>query len=206
MDGKRRAVGRWLKRCLAALVLVAAVYILGNALAIWLYADVDETAAADVAVVLGAGASDIEVSPVFQERLNHACWLYQEGYVKKLLLTGGYGEGNLHSDAYVAGEYLQACGIPQEDILLEEASAITEENLKNAKAILEAGGYGDALIVSDPLHMKRAMRMAQDFGFDARPSPTTTSRYRSLKTRLGFLARETFLYIGYKWARPFRLE
>ncbi len=34
-------------------------------------------------------------------------------------------------------------------------------------------------------------------------SPTSTTRYISLKTKLPFLAREVFFYIGYKWYRWF---
>ena len=48
------------------------------------------------------------------------------------------------------------------------------------------------LIVSDPLHMRRAMAMAAAEGFNARPAPTPTSRYRSLATQIPFLAREVW--------------
>ena len=59
-------------------------------------------------------------------------------------------------------------------------------------------GFKDALIVSDPLHMKRAMRMAADYGITAYSSPTPTTRFVSLRSKLPFLAREVFFYIGYK--------
>ncbi len=58
-----------------------------------------------------------------------------------------------------------------------------------------------AIIVSDSLHMKRAMLLAEDAGINAYSSPTPTSRYVSLRTKIPFLARETFYYIGYKWYR-----
>ena len=59
-------------------------------------------------------------------------------------------------------------------------------------------GFETALIVSDPLHMKRAMLLAKDAGIDCSSSPTTTSRYISLKSKLKFLCREVFYYTGYK--------
>ena len=61
-----------------------------------------------------------------------------------------------------------------------------------------------AIIVSDPLHMKRAMLMAKDYGIPAYTSPTTTSMYKSLKTKIPFLLREEFFYIGYRIVRIFR--
>jgi uncharacterized SAM-binding protein YcdF (DUF218 family) len=54
-----------------------------------------------------------------------------------------------------------------------------------------------ALIVSDPLHMKRAMRMAAELGVEASPAPTPTSRYRSWATKAPFLARELYFYNHY---------
>jgi uncharacterized SAM-binding protein YcdF (DUF218 family) len=54
-----------------------------------------------------------------------------------------------------------------------------------------------AIIVSDPLHMKRAMMMADDLGIEAVSSPTPTTRYRSLRTKLGFLVRELYFVHHY---------
>jgi uncharacterized SAM-binding protein YcdF (DUF218 family) len=58
-------------------------------------------------------------------------------------------------------------------------------------------GIESAVVVSDPLHMKRAMMMADDLGIVAASSPTPTSRYRSLKTKLRFLLRELYFIHHY---------
>ncbi len=94
-------------------------------------------------------------------------------------------------------------GIPGTAIILEEESSITQENLENAKKLMDKNGYATALIVCDPLHMRRAMLLARDSGIKAYSSPTTTTMYRSLRTKLPFLAREVFFYIGYQWYRIF---
>ncbi len=187
-----------------AVLLVAAVYLAAVAVGIVNYGKTDEKCPCDVAIVLGAATTDGEVSPVYRERINHGIWLYQNQYVDYLIFTGGVGEGNTLSDAFAAKEYAVEKGIPANAIFLEERSTITEENLKYAKEIMEENSWNTALIVSDPLHMKRAMLMAKDFGMDAYSSPTTTSMYKSLKTKLPFLAREEFFYIGYWLLRPFR--
>lgn len=191
-------------RITAILFLAAFIYATVCAVSIVSYSKTDETCAADTAIILGAGADDNGVSPVFRERLRHGIWLYKEGYVKKLIITGGVGEGNENSDAYIGMQYVMSESVPAEAILIEETSTITEENLENAAAIMEEEELYDALIVSDPLHMKRAMLMAEDKGINAHSSPTATSMYRSTGAKLRFLARELFFYCGYRIVRVFR--
>ena len=168
------------------------------------YGKRDEKAPSDVAIVLGAATTNGEVSPVYRERINHAIWLYENGYVDYLILTGGFGDGNSVSDSAAAKNYAISRGIPENVIFIEEASTITEENLEQAKIIMDNNSLNTAILVSDPLHMKRAMRMADDYGIDALTSPTPTSMYRSLKTKLPFLLREEFFYIGYLIVSIFR--
>lgn len=184
--------------------LLLIVFAIGIAISIWNYGKVDEKAPADVAIVLGAAISDGEVSPVYRERINHAITLYEEGTVDFIILTGGFGEGSYKSDSQVAKEYALSQDVPEERILIEEKSTITEENLEFSKEIMEENDLETAIIVSDPLHMKRAMLMAKDYNITALSSPTTTSMYKSLKTKIPFLLREEFFYVGYCIVRVFR--
>lgn len=191
-------------RVLLSILLLAAVALGWLAYSIVDYGRKDEKCQADVAIVLGASVTDTEVSPVLRERLNHGIWLYQNGYVDYLILTGGVGEGDTLSEAYVSKQYVLSQGISEEVIFLEDESGITEENLQNAKAIMDTHNWETAIVVSDPLHMKRAMLMAEDYGIAAYSSPTPTSMYRSLRTKAGFLLREEVYYIGYVFAKIFR--
>ena len=184
--------------------LLLIVFAIGIAISIWNYGKVDEKAPADVAIVLGAAISDGEVSPVYRERINHAITLYEEGTVDFIILTGGFGEGSYKSDSQVAKEYALSQGIPEERLLIEEKSTITEENLEFSKEVMEENDLETAIIVSDPLHMKRAMLMAEDYNINALSSPTPTSMYKSLKTKIPFLLREEFFYVGYCIVRVFR--
>ena len=187
-----------------ALVLASAIlYSLFCAVSIVQYAGIDEAAPADCIIVLGAGTDGKTPNAVFRERLHHAVTLYENGYSDRILLTGGDSPGNEHSDAYIAGQYLLTLGIPEEAILLEEKSTITQENLQFAKQIMEAEDLSTCILVSDPLHMKRSMLMAKDCQIEGFPSPTPTTRYQTWKTKLPFLARETFFYVGYQVYRIF---
>ena len=174
-----------------------------SAVAIVRYAKVDERYWADCIIVLGAGTDGKEPNPVFRERLNHAITLYEGGYSRHIILTGGLFEGNTLTDSQIAANYLTSNGIPADVILLETKSTITQENLSGARDIMYAEGMTTALIVSDPLHMKRAVLMARDCCIQPYSAPTPTTRYQTWKTKIPFLLRETFFYVGYRIHRNF---
>ena len=196
--------GDCMKKIISLAVCAVVLFVAFTAISIVTYGKKDNKTHADAVIVLGAGASDDGVSPVFRERINHGIWLYENGFANFLILTGGMGEGNTKSDAFIAKEYAISQGVPEHAILIEEKSTITEENLKFAKERMDENGLLTAIIVSDPLHMKRAMLMAKDYGITGYSSPTPTTMYKSIKSQLPFLAREEFFYIGYCIVRLFR--
>jgi len=192
-----RSFGKILLAVLAVVILILVV----TAVRIFRYGNVAVDKQADAAVVLGAAVWSQNVSPVFRERINHAVNLYQEGKVRKLIFTGGQGNANEPTEAAAASSYAQANGIPVQDILIEQRSHTTFENIVNAKQLADANHLKTVLIVSDPMHMKRAMTMAKDVGLIAYPSPTPTTRYVGWRTQMSELVRETFYYLGYLIAR-----
>ncbi|MCU0847024.1 MAG: YdcF family protein [Spirochaetes bacterium] len=158
----------------------------------------------DVAVVLGAASWGSDPSPVFRERINHAVWLYKNGYVGKIIFTGARDSRNEPPESIVARNYaVMDKEIPEKDILLETRSRTTMQNLYFANEICRKNGLKKMLIVSDPLHMMRAMKIAGDFGMDAVQAPTPTSLYRSWFSKVGFLAREVYYYSSYCIMREF---
>lgn len=190
------------KIILAILLIILTSYFI---VSIQIYADskVDETTKADAAIVLGTAIWDAKPSPVFRERINHAVLLYKNDSVDFLIFTGGIGEGKEYSESAIGKRYAIENGVPESKIFIEEKSTITDENLKFAKEIINEYKFSKVLIVSDPLHMKRAMLMAKNHNINAYSSPTKTSRYISAKSKFGFVMRETFFYIGYKIHRIF---
>ena len=134
------------------IIIVALVicYVFSNAVSIYIYSFKDDARNADVAIVLGASTYNGHPSPVYQERINHAVDLYNKHLVKKIIMTGGYGKGNPVSDAYNAKLYAVSQGVPEDDVLTEDQSTVTLENLINAKKIMDVYNYQTALIVSDP--------------------------------------------------------
>jgi len=191
-------------RLILATAIILLIFIVYTAYSIWSYGSKDQLVKTDAAIVLGAAAWDNEPSPVLRERINHAIWLYENDYVEKIIFTGGKGEGDLYAESEVARDYVISKNVTPDDILIETKSKITEENLKYAFAIAAGKNFETFTIVSDPLHMKRAMLIANDLGMDAYTSPTPSSVYKTMKSKFPFLMRELFYYIGYIVTSPFR--
>lgn len=189
------------KKIITILILIIISYVIYVSSDIYFYGNIDELNKADAAIILGAGVWGDEPSPVFKERINHGIWLYTNDYVDKLIFTGGKGKGEAYSESSVAMNYAIANSVSSEDIFIEEQSTITQDNLLYASKIIEDNNFSQVIIVSDPLHMKRAMLMANDYGLKAWASPTPTTKYTSMKSKLPFLFREVFLYIGYQFYR-----
>ncbi len=160
-------------------------------------AALDDTRQADAAIVMGAAAYGDKPSPVFEQRIAHGINLYKNGTVKKLILTGGYGDGAEMSESEVARRYAMEKGIPEHDLLVEKKSRTTLENLVQACDLMKAHQLKDALLVSDPLHMERAARMMHDLGVTAHCSPTPTTLYTSTASKAGFLIREVYAITVY---------
>jgi len=172
---------------------------------IYLFGRNRSSASADAAVVLGAAAWGPKPSPVFRERLNEAARLYKDGRITSVVVTGGVGRLGGPSESSVGKDYLVDQGIPAPKIFTEEGSRTTWENLVNAKRVCIEHDISSVLIVSDPLHMRRAIAMAKGVGLDAASSPTSSSLYTGGKKTVQFWLREAWFLVGYwlsfRWTR-----
>jgi uncharacterized SAM-binding protein YcdF (DUF218 family) len=178
------------------LVLIATLYI---AWSIYHYGyQIDKTDyRADGALVLGAAVWGEKPSPIFRERINHAIWLYRTGRVRMLIFTGGTPKNHYPTEAEIGRQYAIKQKVIPSDILMEDRSRTTYENLRNASQDGSSIGLKSYLVVSDHYHMCRAMLIAHDLGIRAFPSPTKTTRYQTRGLRIRFLVQETYHYIAY---------
>ncbi len=161
---------------------------------VYQFSQIDQTRPADAAIVLGAGVIRGRPSAVLRARINHAIQLYEDGYVEKIIFTGGVGRRDTLSEAEVARNYAVAQGLPANVLLMEKTSTNTAENLANAQTIANEYELETFLIVSTPFHMKRAISLADDLGLDASPSPTRTIRWINGFTRTYAFLREVAAY------------
>ena len=94
-----------------------------------------------------------------------AAELYHQGFAPKVLFTGGLGrntEGLLpEPEAVRFAKVAMECGVPAEDILLEEKSTNTKENIEFTRVLLEREGIptGHILGVHQPF-MERRIKAA----------------------------------------------
>ena len=90
-----------------------------------------------------------------------AAELYLQGYAPKVLFTGGLGrntEGLLpEPEAVRFAKVAMECGVPEEDILIEDRSTNTKENIEFTRQLLEEAGvpYGHVLGVHQPFMERR---------------------------------------------------
>ena len=168
------------------------IWLFSIGLVIWRFGEQNFSRPSDCIIVLGAAVEGGHPSPVFEERINHALNLYREGVAPYIIFTGGVGEGQDYSESSVAEAYALVHGVPHTAILTENASRTTKQNINEAFKVMQGRGLNSAILVSDPLHLKRASVMAKNVGVEAVSSPTPTTRYRTWKTKLGFLVREIY--------------
>lgn len=143
----------------------------------------DMASKADAIVVLGAAEYAGKPSPVLQARLDHAFDLFKQGFAPIIITTGGTHPGEDFSEGEVGRNYLIKKGIPESQIIAEENSLTTKQNIMRVEEILNdekleilLGKKPEKVIlVSDPFHMYRAVSIAEDAGIDAVSSPTRTS-------------------------------
>lgn len=203
MSRVRRRRGGGVGRSLLMLVLACALWLGGVAAWITWVGERDQATRADAIIVLGAAAYDAVPSPVFKARIEHGIALFNRGYAARLIFTGGYGGiGARYAESQVARRYAIRQGVPEEAILIEAASQTTFQNLHEARQLLQEHGLRRVIVVSDPLHMARALRLSRGLGIDAVGSPTPSTRFRSLRTRLEFLAREVYFFHRDLFVRP----
>jgi uncharacterized SAM-binding protein YcdF (DUF218 family) len=193
-----RRASSFLKNLLSVFFVAIFIHIIFIAINIYLFSRVNKITKADAAVILGASVWYNEPSPVFRERINHGIWLYKNGYVNYLLFTGGIGKNSDMSESSIARNYAINHSVPVGKIFIEEISRITFGNIIYAKEIIKKYGFDKIIIVSDPLHMKRAITMARDNDLNVYSSPTPTTGYITIKTKINFLLYETFFYFIYE--------
>jgi len=130
---------------------------------------------ADVAVVFGARAyADGRPSDALSDRVRTACELYREGQVKKLLFSGGPGDGSVHETESMRRAAL-ASGVKAEDILLDPDGLNTERTVVNSAMVCRKLGLRRVLAVSHFYHLPRIKMTYQREGIEAYTVPAKES-------------------------------
>lgn len=113
----------------------------------------------DYVVVLGAGLIGDQVTPLLASRIEKGIAIYQKHPGSKLIMSGGQGPDELMAEGQAMANYAFEQGIPVEDIVIENQSTNTEENLKFSYALMKPGTR--FALVTNYYHVFRALLLAR---------------------------------------------
>lgn len=151
--GRRRAV-----IVLLALILAAALAFLAL-LGVVISGSRDEIRGEPgVMIVLGCQVKPWGPSILLQDRMDKALAYWQEHPEVVIVASGGQGADEPMSEAAAMRDYFVEQGVPEGQILLEERSANTLENLRFSLELLAENGYdttADMAVVSNGFHLAR---------------------------------------------------
>ena len=159
---------------------------------IWFgYIHTPNTKVQGTVVVLGCGIREDRPSQVLQARLDAALSYLNKHPNTPVVVTGGVGDDEVHSEAYVMRKYLLENGIDTTRIYCEDRSRDTAQNITYAGEIIRQEGLPETmLIATDGFHQFRAYLHAGDVGHQAYALPVTSFTFATFSMQPEFWVRE----------------
>ena len=115
----------------------------------------DNLHAADLTVVLGNKVRpDGQPSQALKARLDHTVRLYQQGYCKLILVSGGHGKEG-YDEPVVMRNYLEEAGVPSTIIFEDNGGSNTWHTAQNTAAFMKERHLSSVLVVSQYFHLPR---------------------------------------------------
>lgn len=124
---------------------------------------------ADAIVVLGAGIHrDGTLGKNSLRRAVQGIVLYRQGLAPLIVFSGTSYEGS-PVESEVRASLARQLGVPQEAILLESHADTTAEEAENITAQLRQRGVKRILLITNSLHLRRAVPRFEKFGLKVFP-------------------------------------
>ena len=118
---------------------------------------------AHTVIVLGASVkSNGNLSVMLRDRVESALFLYNEGKVKRFLLSGDNGSVD-YNEPQAMKRYLIERGVPEAYIYLDYAGFDTYDSMYRSRAVFEVK---NAIIVTQQFHLPRALYIARKMNLD----------------------------------------
>lgn len=170
--------------CLTALLAIAVCYILATFMGFLLYSELclflPRNPQCDFVIVHGAGLlHGTDVSPLLAARLDKGIAVFRKsGAGTKIIVSGGQGGDEKVTEASAMKSYLLAKGIPEEDIISEDRSRTTWENIGYSKKLIDGLKPGGRVIfVTNNYHVFRTGYYAHKQHLRARGVGCRTALY-----------------------------
>jgi uncharacterized SAM-binding protein YcdF (DUF218 family) len=123
-------------------------------------------------IVLGAGVRGTTPSLTLIQRLEATLeYVNKQDKEVSIIVSGGQGKGEDISEALAMKNYLTSKGIKESNIIMEDKSTTTNENLKFSKKIIEEVRKEpiekfDVTIITSDFHTYRSSKIADKLGYN----------------------------------------
>lgn len=126
----------------------------------------DDLEVCDVAIVLGSKVNpDGTLSKSLRGRLEKTIDLYQKGYYKNIIVSGGIGKEG-YDEAEVMKYYLVENGVDVNSIIVDNQGVNTMATAVNSKKICEENGFTSYMVISQFFHISRIKLAFKTVGID----------------------------------------
>ncbi|KRK34470.1 hypothetical protein FC28_GL000561 [Lactobacillus crispatus DSM 20584 = JCM 1185 = ATCC 33820] len=143
----------------------------------------------DYIVVLGAGIMVTKVTPLLAARISRGIEIYHKNPGSKLIMSGGQGPSENIPEAVAMAEYAEKLGINKNDIIIENKSKTTQQNLQFSHALMKPNSC--FCIVTSSYHVYRALVLAKRQGLKCTGYGAKTKWYFTLNA----FVREFIAYL-----------
>jgi vancomycin permeability regulator SanA len=156
----------------------------------------DNVQKADAALILGNTVKENgELSDRLKARVDKGLELYQKGFVKKIIVSGGLGKEGFY-EADEMEKYLISKGVNTNDIIADNKASTTYWTAFNYLKIQKNFNFKSVIIVSQYFHISRTRMMLKNLGvnniYSAHPD------YFELRDVYA-IPREFFAYYKHLW-------
>ena len=141
-------------------------------------------------VVLGAGLLGKKVTPLLASRINRGIEIYHKNPDSKLIMSGGQGPDEEIPESHAMAAYAEEHGVPKSDIIIEDRSKTTNQNLKFSHQLMKPNST--FCIVTNSYHVYRALVLAKRQGLQCIGYGAKTKWYFTLNAFI----REFIAYLA----------
>ena len=117
----------------------------------------------DYIVVLGASVKRGGPSPMLEDRLKKAIYIYNNVSNYKILVSGDHST-DTYDEVTIMRDYLVDNGIPIDNIVMDHLGVSTYDSMFRVKSEFKAN---KVIVVSQKYHLYRALFIANSFSLDA---------------------------------------
>ena len=133
-----------------------------------------------IVVLCGGCRFSGQLSEATSARVEHGVRLFRQGLSPRLVLSGGRWAPHRPACAPRMQAFALALGIPPSAMIVEDRSSRTSENAREVARLLRAERARAVLLVTSPLHMRRAKLCFEKQGVEVSPAPTPRLAHETL--------------------------